>query len=98
MSGRCYRCGADIDARQGVGRRAACLRCGSDLHCCRNCRFHDAAYHNECRETHAERQVDKERANFCEYFALADTAGRGAAAAADPARARLDALFRKRRA
>ena len=38
------------------------------MHCCRNCRFYDPAYHNQCREPQAERQVDKERGNFCEYF------------------------------
>lgn len=88
---RCWRCAATIDARAGLGRRDACLSCGADLRCCRNCRFHDPAMHNECREPQAERQVDKERGNFCDWFSLG-----GAPASADTAataRARLDAMF-----
>ena len=91
----CWRCGTAIDARTGVGRRAACLSCGSDLRCCRNCRFYDPTMNNECREPQAERQVDKERGNFCDWFSL----GGGRAAADDKAaaaRARLDALFGKK--
>ncbi|MBX3027632.1 hypothetical protein KF840_22260 [bacterium] len=88
----CWRCGAAIDARQRIGRRDACLACGADLHCCRNCRFHDPAMHNECREPQAERQLDRERGNFCEWFSVAarraDVDEQAAAA-----RARLDAMF-----
>jgi hypothetical protein len=92
MSRLCHRCGRDIGALERVGRRDACLGCGGDLHCCRNCRFFDVACHNQCREPQAERQVDKERGNFCEYFSFAETAGGGPAAGA-AARAALDALF-----
>lgn len=63
---------------------------------CRNCAYFAPGSHNDCREPAAERVVDKERANFCEYFML-DTAraatGRGERSA-DP-RAALEALFRK---
>jgi hypothetical protein len=92
----CHRCGAHVDARERLGRRDACLRCGAALHCCRNCDFFAPGRHNDCREPLAERQVDKEAANFCEYF-------RVAAAPATPreartgARAQLEALFRKGR-
>ncbi len=90
----CWRCGAAIEARDRIGRRDACLACGSDLHCCRNCRFHDPTMNNECREPQAERQVDKERGNFCDWFSL-----RGAVGAVDKgaeARARLAAMFGKK--
>ena len=86
----CHRCGRDIGAVERVGRRDACLGCGSDLHCCRNCRFFDAAYHNQCREPQAERQVDKECGNFCDYFSFADAAPAGASGGG---RAALEALF-----
>jgi hypothetical protein len=81
-----------------VGRRDTCLACGSDLHCCRNCLFHDPAYHNQCREPQAERQVDKERGNFCEYFdPREEGVGRsGEGEGEADARARLNALFRAR--
>lgn len=96
MTPTCYRCGRAIGAVERIGRRDTCLGCGSDLHCCRNCRFYDPAFHNECREPQAERQVDKECGNFCEYFSVTDVA-RAAAPAADDARARLERLFAARR-
>ncbi len=90
----CWRCGAAIDAGRTVGRRDACLACGSDLRCCRNCAFFAPAANNQCREPQAERQVDKERGNFCDWFALGG-AGKPAADPAAAAKAKLDALFRR---
>ncbi len=94
---RCYRCGTDIDALERVGRRDTCLSCGAELHCCRNCEFYDPGRHNDCREPQAERQVDKERGNFCEYFSVrsAGAADVGARTSGD-ARAKLEGLFRKK--
>lgn len=94
-SGACWRCGATVEVVERIGRREACPGCGSDLHCCRNCRFYSPGAHNDCREPQAERQVEKASGNFCEYFNLADA--RGAASAGDSARAGLEALFGKRR-
>lgn len=90
----CWRCGAAIDTRQLVGRRDACLACGADLRCCRNCAHFAPAAPNRCREPQAERQADAERGNFCDWF----RAGAPAAAAAAPseARARLEALFARK--
>ena len=87
----CWRCGAAIETRERVGRRDACLGCGGDLRCCRNCRFYDPPSHNQCREPQAERQVDKERGNFCDWFSLG---GPRAAVAGEDVRGRLEALFR----
>jgi hypothetical protein len=95
MSAACYRCGRTIDASVRIGRRESCLDCGADLRCCRNCRFYDPAFHNQCREPQAERQVEKERGNFCEYFAPGAVAV-GAAKPGDETRAKLDALFRRK--
>jgi hypothetical protein len=92
----CYHCGRDVGTVERVGRRDACLACGRDLHCCRNCRFHDPAFNNQCREPQAERQVDKEAGNFCDYFGFAEAA-RPAATAALSGRAALDALFATRK-
>jgi hypothetical protein len=92
----CHRCAQDIGGAERIGRRDTCLHCGADLHCCLNCTFYDSAYHNQCREPQAERQVDKLAGNFCEYFSFrigrrspADTAQK------ESARARLAALFGK---
>ena len=96
MGAACHRCGRVIDRSERIGRRDACLGCGAELRCCRNCRFYDPTYHNQCREPQAERQVEKERANFCEYFSVHATGGVAAAAAGAEARGTLDALFRRK--
>jgi hypothetical protein len=94
----CFACGAPIELASGerVGMRDACPRCGADLHACRNCAHYAPGAYNECREPQAERVADRERANRCEWFALAAGPGPGAADPRPGARAALDALFRKR--
>lgn len=92
MPRACHGCGREIGSTEQVGRRDACLGCGADLRCCRNCRFYSPGAHNDCREPQAERQVDKLRGNFCDYFSFSD-GGALTAPRPDPARAALDALF-----
>ena len=94
----CWKCGNTIDSQDRIGFHAHCAQCDRPLHVCRNCSFYDSAYNNQCRETMAERVVDKERENFCDYFAPV-TGSSGAAAAKSPqvnARERLEALFKKK--
>ena len=92
----CHRCGRDIGRVERVGRRDACLHCGTDLHCCLNCTFYAPAYNNQCREPQAERQVDKLAGNFCDYFSFRIGGPHTAATTQkEGARARLDALFGK---
>lgn len=94
----CHHCGRDIGSIERVGRRDACLRCGADLHCCLNCRFYDPAYHNQCREPQAERQVDKQVGNFCDYFSFRSGRRAGESTAAnDRARDQLSALFARKK-
>jgi len=90
----CHNCKKPIEAGYRIGRTDTCLYCNSDLHCCLNCRFYDSGSHNKCRESQAERVVDKENSNFCDYFSCAE---RGAAGAAAPAVQGnpLDGLFKK---
>ena len=66
------------------------------MRACLNCGFHAPGMHGDCREPAAERVTDKERANFCEFFAFATGAAplRGGEGG-DGARAALDALFRR---
>ncbi|MEO8606051.1 MAG: hypothetical protein ABI629_26005 [bacterium] len=91
----CWRCGAALATGERIGRRYACLSCGTDLRCCRNCAFHEPTANNQCREPQAERQVDKERGNFCDWFSPA-AAPAGAADPAAVAKANLAALFQKK--
>ena len=64
----CFHCKKELDASQRPGRGESCPGCGSDVKVCLNCRFYDRGAYNQCREPSAERVVDKDRANFCEFF------------------------------
>jgi hypothetical protein len=92
----CWSCGRKIELVTGerVGFRDECLQCGRTLHSCRNCGFFDTAYNNSCREPMAERVVDKERFNFCEYFKPGDATAKPAARTG--AQDKLEALFKKK--
>jgi len=93
----CHRCGAEVGHVERVGRRDTCLGCGADLRCCLNCRHHDPARHNQCREPQAELQVDRERGNFCDLFDFRmGTTGARTQDPASAARARLEGLFAKK--
>ena len=93
----CFHCGRAAEVNERVGFRDTCAGCDRPLHACLNCEFYDPSYNNQCREPQAERVVDKDRFNFCEFFAparAARSAARSAAASAN--RANLEALFRKK--
>ncbi|HOP46130.1 MAG TPA: hypothetical protein PK874_00590 [Desulfobacteraceae bacterium] len=64
----CVFCGIEINTKGNPGRGDVCFNCKRDLRCCKQCKFYDPGSYNECREVLAERIVDKERANFCDYF------------------------------
>ena len=94
----CWNCGRTIEVIPGkdrVGFRDECPGCDRALHVCLNCAMYDPAYNNSCRETMAERVVDKERFNFCEYFVPGSRAGKNASATTG-AQSKLDQLFRKK--
>jgi len=67
----CHGCRAVRTFEGTLSRREECDRCGADLRCCLNCRFHDESAYNQCRESSAERVLEKGRANFCDYFSAA---------------------------
>lgn len=73
----CFSCGT-AGSYQKVGRRDACPFCGSDLHVCYNCSFYDASAYNECHEPQADRVLEKNRSNFCDYFSFKVGAVKGA--------------------
>jgi len=93
----CFSCGKDTGIIEKPGRRDTCPSCGSDLRVCLNCRFYDMAAYNECREPAAERVVEKDKANFCDYFSFESGAsGKDADMDMDKdeAKKKLDDLFR----
>ena len=93
----CFFCGRGIEVKERVGFRESCPGCDRPVHVCRNCDFYDPAYNNQCRETQAERVVDKDRANFCEYFAPSKRRGASSGPSAkNAAAAKLEELFKKK--
>jgi hypothetical protein len=68
----CQKCRNEIKVDKEIGRKDACPFCQSDLRCCLNCYHHDLNAYNQCRETQADRVLDKDRSNFCDYFNFRD--------------------------
>lgn len=93
----CFFCKAplEIAASVQVGRGESCPKCRSDVRVCYNCVHYDTAAYNECREPMAERVVNKDRANFCDYFSLRRGGTSSAAQAKADALKKLDDLFKK---
>ena len=91
----CWKCGASItDLPLPMSRTAECSICRVDLHVCRMCEFYDIRVAMNCREPIAADVRDKERANFCEYFAAKAGAYNGYAGdATQAARRQLESLF-----
>jgi hypothetical protein len=46
---------------------------------CRNCRWYDTSRPNACQEPVAEEVLNKERANFCDFFEPTDSGEAGGA-------------------
>jgi len=68
----CHACGAIWEEKHEPGVRDLCLRCGADMHCCLNCRIYDPRKSRRCASMTADPPSDKEAANSCDEFQLAD--------------------------
>ncbi|MFV8259335.1 hypothetical protein ACNQKP_16130 [Bdellovibrio bacteriovorus] len=91
----CFSCNKELTFPGNVGRRDECPHCRADVHVCKNCEHYDPKVYNECRETQADVVREKDRANFCDYFAPR----KGASSAEDKKaalRAAAEALFKKK--
>lgn len=99
-SGSCWRCGRHLDSGD-YARGSACPGCRSETRCCRNCEFYDPRLNNECKESQADRVVDKEKSVFCEFFRPRKASAAPAKQFVDPAegkaKAAFDALFKKKK-
>ena len=93
----CARCGRDTGTDTPT-RRDCCPGCDADLRACVQCTFYALGHYNDCREPQAERVLDPERANYCDYFSASGgtQAGGGSDTAKDDVKAKLDALFRNK--
>ena len=92
---KCYHCQKNIPTFGPIKivRTEECPYCSTSLHCCKMCKFYDPKVYNECIESLAERIVDKEKANFCDYFTLSD--GKSTESFKDDLMKSADALFKK---
>lgn len=92
----CHKCKKEISIDRTVGRNDVCPFCSADLRCCLNCRHYDQRSYNQCREPQAERVLDKDRSNFCDYFNYkeVDTQDKPIEVSAS-ARNKLNDLFKK---
>ncbi len=91
----CQHCGEEIRLETGPGRRDVCPRCGADLRSCRHCSFYDPGYADGCREPQADRILDRDRSNFCDFFrATTKPPAKQDQTRRQEAKAKLDALFK----
>lgn len=93
---RCFSCKKELKITERPGRNDTCPFCGSDLKVCKSCRFYDEGAYNSCREPRAERVVEKEKANFCDYFEFRDSQAEQTKDMAEEAKRKLDELFGKK--
>ena len=91
----CWNCGASLDdIPRPISRHATCSHCFNELHCCRLCRHYDPKRTMQCFEDRADPPLQKENANFCDFFAPASGAFEAKTSTkSDAARNELDALF-----
>ncbi len=92
---QCRKCGGSNPLEGTIGRSEVCASCGADLRCCINCAHYDPGRYNSCGEPQAERVLDKEKRNFCDFFSPGKKNRGSAKETGADARSRLDALFRK---
>ncbi|MCG8452421.1 MAG: hypothetical protein MI717_04470 [Spirochaetales bacterium] len=69
---RCAKCGASYEPP--VYKTTVCSSCGWELKTCRNCRHFQIGAAHDCREPVSEPVLDKDRANFCDWFSPAQDA------------------------
>lgn len=94
----CWQCEGDLGALRKVGREELCASCAAWIHSCKNCRNWNESSRS-CEEPAAEWVHDRERANFCDFFALPAPGDKGGpserAGSPKSARAAFDKLFKK---
>ena len=96
MSANCFKCGVSLEYGPGArpARKDECSKCRADVHVCLNCKHYDSKAYNQCKESQAERVLDKDRSNFCDYFSLFDGVRSAATEKMDHLK-KLDDLFKK---
>ena len=91
----CWNCGENLDdLPRPISRHANCPKCFNEVHCCRLCCHFDPNNNMRCFEDRADPPLNKENANFCDFFAPAfDAFQSQTAIKSTTAQSQLDALF-----
>jgi len=76
-----------------VYRNTLCPSCGKELKTCRNCMHFMPGFANDCREPVSEPVLDKDRANFCDWFRPALSAASNKKEEGEKLRQTLRSLF-----
>jgi hypothetical protein len=108
VASRCFNCSVTLP--QGVDFKGTCPKCGTALHCCKQCVHFDSSTRFQCLKPVPVRIAVKDQANECELFSPRVTVARDAPPAplkiaesgaipaprnANDARAAFDSLFKK---
>jgi hypothetical protein len=91
----CWNCGTALTPLD-FGRQDTCRQCGRDTRTCKACVHFEPSANNQCRENQADRVVDKERSNFCDYFRPNPSLKAAGAASRDALKSAAEALFKKK--
>lgn len=91
----CWNCGHDLaDVPRPISRHEHCRQCFEALHACRQCRHYRSDLNSRCLEDRADPPMNKENANFCDYFRPHGGAfSRQRPQRSEAAQSRLDSLF-----
>lgn len=66
---QCWKCGKELKhLLLPFSRYEECNYCKADLHACIACKHYDPSVSDGCREDRADFILDKDKANFCDYF------------------------------
>jgi hypothetical protein len=92
---KCHKCGSPwISDKKQPAAKEYCESCSAWLHCCLNCRYHDAGAHNQCYIPNTEWIGDRRGPNFCDEFEFREGGSGGKVRDDVPgARKAFDALF-----
>ena len=97
---KCYQCSHELDVNYDFGRQDLCGKCRWPTRVCLNCIHYDTSRYNECTEPVADRVVEKDKGNFCDYFKPGQNTAAGKSAGKDPKSAALEAaeaLFKSKK-
>ena len=66
---QCWKCGTELKRLiMPFSRYEECSTCKADLHACLQCRNYKPSVADECAEDRADFTLDKDKANFCDFF------------------------------